>query len=216
MLTDFLESWSSVFFILEGAVVTLKYSIISVFFGLILGTMLALLKVSKHFMLRLLANSYTSVFRGTPVLIQLSIIYFGLPNIGIKLDVFMAGILALSLNSGAYVSEIIRSGINSVDAGQFEAAKVLGISQAMMIKDIILPQAIRTTLPSLVNELINLIKESAVISVIGGMELMRRAQMVSAETYNFFTPTLIAALTYYLLVLVISYLAKILEKRLAM
>lgn len=210
-----LLDFSSIYFIMQGMVVTLKYSIVSVLLGLIIGILLAICKVSKSCALRLFANFYTSVFRGTPLLIQLSIIYFGLPSvIGIKLGVFVAGSTAFSLNSGAYVSEIIRAGINSVDKGQIEAAKALAIPERLMMKDIILPQAIRNILPSLVNELITLIKESSIISMIGEMDLMRRAQLVSAEHLTFFTPMLIAGLCYYVMVIIISKLAKIIEKRL--
>jgi polar amino acid transport system permease protein len=216
MLEQFAVSLPSIIFIIQGSVVTLKYSLIAVCFGLIIGIFLAISKVSKNIILRLFADFYTSIFRGTPLLIQLSLIYFALPMvIGVKLSVFSAGIIAFSLNSGAYVSEIIRAGINSIDKGQFEAARALGIPKVLIIKDIILPQAIRTILPSLVNELINLVKESALISMIGEMDLTRRAQVVSAETYNFFGPMLVAAITYYLLVFIISRLAKWLERSLA-
>lgn len=216
MLAQFTAFWPSIYFIMQGVVVTLKYSIISVFFGLIIGIALALFKISHKSILRFFADIYTSVFRGTPLLIQLSIIYFGLPSIiGVKLSACTAGILAFSLNSGAYVSEIIRAGIRAIDKGQFESAKALGIPPTLMMKDIILPQAIRYILPSLINELINLIKESAIISMIGEMDLMRRAQVIAAEKFNFFLPMLIAAIIYYFLVLVISILAKRLEKKLA-
>jgi polar amino acid transport system permease protein len=191
--------------------------VISVFLGLAIGTILAFLKVIDLKILRFAAHAYTSIFRGTPLLIQLTIIYFGLPGlIGLKLSVFTAGVIAFSLNSGAYVSEIIRAGIESVDRGQVEAAKALGVSPVLRMKDIILPQAFRSILPALVNELINLVKESCLISVIGEMDLMRRAQVVSAETYTFFTPMLTAAATYYVMVLIISSFALLLEKRLAL
>ncbi|MDR0296488.1 MAG: amino acid ABC transporter permease [Rickettsia sp.] len=210
-----LLDFPSACFIMQGMVVTLKYSIVSVLLGLIIGTLLAICKVSKSHALRLFANFYTSVFRGTPLLIQLSIIYFALPGlIGIKLGVFAAGTIAFSLNSGAYVSEIIRAGINAVDKGQIEAAEALGIPERLMFKDIILPQAIRNILPSLVNELVNLIKESAIISMIGEMDLMQRARVVSLEHYTYFTPLLIAGLCYYVMVIIISNLARILEKKL--
>jgi polar amino acid transport system permease protein len=216
MYNDLVAFLPHLYFILKGVAVTLKYSVISVCFGLIIGTILAFLKVIDLKILRLAAHAYTSIFRGTPLLIQLTIIYFGLPGlIGLKLSVFSAGVIAFSLNSGAYVSEIIRAGIESVDKGQVEAAKALGISPILRMKDIILPQAFRSILPALVNELINLVKESCLISVIGEMDLMRRAQVVSAETYTFFTPMLTAAAAYYLMVLIISSFALLLEKRLA-
>jgi polar amino acid transport system permease protein len=204
-------------FILKGTGVTLQYSLVAVFFGMIIGTLLAICKITNSRLARFFADSYTSVFRGTPMIVQLSIIYFGLPGLtGLKLSVFMSAALAFSMNSGAYVSEVIRAGINAVDKGQTEAAKALGVSPILRMKDIILPQAIRNILPALGNEFINLIKESALISTIGGMDLMRRAQVVSAETYTFFTPMLIAAATYYILVMIVSTMIKILEKKLAL
>jgi polar amino acid transport system permease protein len=205
-----------IYFIAEGAIVTLKYSVCSVLLGLIIGIILAICKVSKKTWLKIFADLYTSIFRGTPLLVQLSIVYFGLPSItGIKLSIVVSGIITFSLNSGAYVSEIIRAGINGIDKGQFEAAKALSIPESLMMKDIILPQAIRNILPSLVNELINLIKESAILSMIGEMDIMHRAQIVSQETYTYFTPMLTAAACYYVMVLVISNLAKLIEKKLA-
>lgn len=217
MYEDLVAFAPHLYFIIQGTLVTLEYSISAVFLGMIIGTLLAICKVVDSKILRIFANSYTSIFRGTPMLVQLSIIYFVLPSaVGIKLSVFASGVLAFSLNSGAYISEVIRAGINSVDKGQIEAAKALGIPPILRMKDIILPQALRNILPALVNELINLIKESALISIIGGMDLMRRAQIVSAETYAYFTPMLTAAAAYYILVMMISAFAKILEKRLAL
>ncbi len=217
MYEDLVAFWPHFYYIIKGVGVTLQYSIIAVFLGLLIGTLLAVCKTVDNIYLRIFASSYTSIFRGTPMLVQLSIIYWGLPGImGIKLGVFTSGIIAFSLNSGAYVSEIIKAGINSVDKGQIEAGKALGISPMLRMKDIILPQALRNILPALINELINLIKESALISTIGGMDLMRRAQLVSSETYNYFTPMLTAAAAYYILVMIVSICAKFLERRLAL
>jgi polar amino acid transport system permease protein len=211
-ITNFLPS---AYFIFEGVIITLKYSTISVIFGSIIGVILAILKVSKFKILRFIADAYTSIFRGTPLLIQLSIVYFGFQSLlGVKMSVFAAGIIAFSLNSGAYVSEVIRAGIQAVDKGQTEAAEALGIPQVLIMKDIIIPQAVRNIFPSLINELINLIKESAMISMLGEMDIMRRAQVVSAETFSYFTPMITAALAYYIMVLIISSFAKILEKKL--
>lgn len=204
-----------ILFIVEGTLVTLKYSVIAVIFGLVIGVLLALCKVNKNRALRLFADFYTSIFRGTPLLIQLSIIYFASPYlIGIKFTVFMAGAISFSLNSGAYVSEVIRAGINAVDKGQFEAAEALAIPKFLIMKDIILPQAIKNIFPSLTNELINLIKESAIISMFGEMDLMKRAQIVSLETYNYFFPMIVAACCYYILLMLISFIARIIEKKL--
>ncbi|MDA9163746.1 amino acid ABC transporter permease [Rickettsiaceae bacterium] len=217
MYDELAEFMPHFYFILKGVGVTLQYSMSAVFFGLIIGTILSIFKIVDSRVLRFVAHAYTSIFRGTPLIIQLTIVYFGLPGLlGIKLSVFASGVIAFSLNSGAYVSEVIRAGISAVDKGQIEAAKAVGISPILRMKDIILPQAFRNILPALVNELINLVKESALISIIGGMDLMRRAQIVSAETYTFFTPMITAAAAYYVLVLIISSFAMVLEKRLAL
>ena len=215
-MMSFEELQPSALFIIEGSLVTLQYSIMSVIFGLMLGVILSLFKISKNRALNIIASIYTSIFRGTPLLIQLSIIYFALPGIlGVKIGIFTSGVIAFSMNSGAYVSEIIRAGINAVDKGQWEAAKALGVPYISMMRDIILPQAIRKILPSLVNELVNMIKESAIISMLGGMDLMRRAQIIAAEQYTYFTPMLIAASCYYVMIFILVRLAKILEKKLA-
>ncbi|MFK7968424.1 MAG: amino acid ABC transporter permease [Rickettsiaceae bacterium] len=217
MYSDLVAFWPHLYYIIQGTGVTLQYSLVSVCFGMIIGTILAIFKTADSKILRIFASSYTSVFRGTPMLVQLTIIHYGLPSLlGLKITIFVSGVIAFSLNSGAYVSEIIKAGINAVDKGQIEATKVLGIPPVLRMKDIILPQALRNILPALVNELINLIKESALISIIGGMDIMRRAQAVSAETYAYFTPMLTAAATYYIMVMIVSTFAKILERRLAL
>lgn len=205
----------SFLYIIQGSIVTLSYALISVILGFILGSLLALCKISHSTTLKYFANAYTSIFRGTPVLIQLIFIYFAVPGfIGYTLPVFVAGIITFSLNSAAYVSEIIRAGIQSIDKGQFEASQALGVSYWQMMWDIIFPQAIRNILPSLINEAANLLKESAIISVIGGADLMRRAQVVAAEEYSYFEPLITAALCYYILVIVFTSLGSILEKKL--
>lgn len=205
-----------ILFIAEGIFVTLQYSLTAVFFGLCLGIILAICKRSNNKVIQYIADFYTSIFRGTPLLIQLMIVYNGIPILtGIKMSVFMSGAIAFSLNSGAYVSEIIRAGINAIDPGQIEAAQVLGIPKHIAMRDIVLPQAMRKVLPALINELINLFKESAIISMLGEADIMRRAQMVAAESFNFFTPMITAAICYYILVMCFSKIASILEKKLA-
>lgn len=211
------ELLDSYLYIIQGLVITMQYTVVSVSLGLILGGMLAMCKLSSYRFLKLFGDVYTSIFRGTPLLVQLSIVYYGLPTvIGLKIPMFVAGVLAFSLNSTAYVSEVIRAGVKAVDKGQFEAAAALGLSHRQMMKDIILPQAIRHMLPSLVNELIDMLKESSLISIIGGADVMRRAQMVSAEQFTFFGPLLVAAGCYYVIVMILALLAKWLERRLAL
>lgn len=215
MKIDLLQITSFLPFIAEGIFVTLKYTVISIFFGSIWGVSLGLMKVSHLRFLEIFANIYTSIFRGTPLLVQLLFIYYASPQlINYKMSAFQAGILTFSLNSGAYVSEIIRSGILSVDRGQFEAASSLGISYFSTMKDIILPQALRNVLPALINEMISLLKESSLVSIVGEMDLLRRANIVSAEKYIFFEPLLVVAVIYYLMVLTLSSLMNLVEKRL--
>jgi ABC-type amino acid transport system permease subunit len=149
------------------------------------------------------------------MLVQLFFAYYALPSLlNIEISAFSAGIIAFSFNSGAYVSENIKAGIESVDRGQFEAAKSLGMSYRVMMQYVILPQAIRNILPSLVNEAMTLTKESSIISLIGEADIMRRANILAAEQYSFSEPLLVAAICYYILVVGMSFTAKILEKRL--
>jgi arginine/lysine/histidine transport system permease protein/arginine/lysine/histidine transporter system substrate-binding protein len=200
----------------KGALVTLQYASISVVFGIIIGVVLARFKLSTRKSLKLFAEVYTSIFRGTPLLVQLSIFYFALPVVlGVDVPAFVAGIMTFSLNSAAYVSEIIRAGVLAVDKGQYQAARSLGIPEKLVMKDIIQPQALAKITPSLVNEMIDLLKESAIISVIGEADLMRRAQIVAAQQYTYLEPLLVAALCYYILVLGLTFLGKYLEKKLA-
>lgn len=214
MKLDFPAIVPSIPFILEGALVTLKYTFFSVIFGLILGTLLALMKTSSYRFFALFSRFYTSVFRGTPLLVQLSLFYFAIPQItGYRISAFEAGILTFSLNSGAYISEIIRAGISAVDKGQFEAAKALGVPYHLAMKDLILPQAIRNILPALINEIVDLLKESSLVSIIGETDLLRRANLVASEKFIYFEPLLLVAVLYYILVLLFSTLARYVEKR---
>jgi arginine/lysine/histidine transport system permease protein len=161
-----------------------------------------------------LADAYTSVFRGTPLVLQLLIIYFGLPQIiGFEIDAYPAAVLAFGLNSAAYISEIIRAGILAVDKGQREASLALGIPYKRMMKDIILPQAMKNILPALMNEFITLTKESAVVTVIGAMDIMRRAYIVGGQTYRYFEPLILAGLIYYIMVIGLTLLGKAVERR---
>ena len=213
MIENFLAWMPEIRYILSGIIVNIQYTLISVTIGLFIGSVLAISKVSRFYSLRLIANAYTSLFRGTPLIIQISIIYYVLPGlIGAKIAVFTAAVLAFSLNSGAYVSEILRSGINSVDKGQIEAAKALGISDYKCTKDIILPQAIRKILPALVNECINMLKETSLISIIGESEILLRAQAVASQKFNYVVPMLTAAAGYYVVVLILVYCAGKLEQ----
>ncbi|MCP8617311.1 amino acid ABC transporter permease [Salirhabdus salicampi] len=214
MTLDFSQIVPSIPFILYGIWVTLKFVFVSALVGFILGTILALFKIGSFRTFRWFADAYTSVFRGTPLILQLMIIYFAVPQLtGYNISAFLAGILAFGLNSGAYISEIIRAGIEAVDKGQLEASMALGVPYRSMMQDIILPQAMKNILPALMNEFITLTKESAIISTIGTLDIMRRAQIVGADTYRYFEPFLVAGLIYYIMVIGLTLLGKAVERR---
>lgn len=205
--------YAAVQFILEGVFVTLKFTSISVFGGIVLGTILCFLRLSHIKPLEIISAFYVSVFRGIPLILQLVMMYFGLAAMGYPFKPFTAGVLVFSLNSGAYIAEILRAGIVAVDKGQVEAAVSLGVSYPRRMIDIIIPQAIKNILPSLLNEMVDLLKESALVSIIGEADLMRRAQQVAAARFTYFEPFIIAGACYYVLVMMISYGVGYLEKR---
>lgn len=214
MNLNFAQFIPSLPYIFKGIIVTLQIVIVAGVIGFLLGTILSLLKISRWKFLGWLADAYTSIFRGTPMILQLMIIYFGSPQlIGYQIQPYTAAILSFGLNSGAYVSEIIRAGIMAIDKGQQEAAVALGVPYGKMMVDIILPQAIKNILPALMNEFISLTKESAIVTSIGVMDIMRRSYQVGAEKYSFFEPLIIAGVIYYLMVMVLNFLGKVLERR---
>lgn len=202
---------ANILFIGKGIVLTLELMVGGILIGLVLGTALAICKY--HHRCVGLINRYISIARGTPLILQLSFFYFAIPNaLNIKLSILGAGMITLGLNSSAYIAEILRAGIESLPKGQFEAAQTMQIPAWFMWKDIIFPQVIRNVFPALVNELITLLKETALISMLGGMDLMRRAQSVAAEQYTYFAPICIAGLYYYVLILLIEYMGKKIEQ----
>lgn len=215
MNLDFSQIVPYIPFMLEGIWTTLKFVFFAIILGSILGTLLALLKISSVAPLRWFADAYTSIFRGTPLILQLMIIYYSIPQLtGYDISAFLSAILAFGLNSSAYISEIIRAGIQAVDKGQTEAAQALGIPYRSMMKDIILPQALKNILPALMNEFITLTKESAIVSTIGYLDLMRRAQVVGADLFRNFEPLLFVGVIYWCLVMGLTMVGKVFERRL--
>ncbi|HCL4445839.1 arginine ABC transporter permease [Clostridium botulinum] len=218
---SFLSKYYS--FFTNGAKYTIILAFFTVVIGSVLGLLLSLMKLSKNKILKYIAVSYIEFIRGTPVLVQLYIIYYGLPTIGIKFPEvpilgsnfpdFFAGILALSINSGAYVAEIIRAGIQAVDKGQMEAARSLGMSESMAMKNVIIPQAFKNILPALGNEFITIIKESSIVSIIGIHELMYNADTVRGNIFRPFEPLLVAAVMYFILTFTLSKLLGVAERR---
>jgi len=206
-------------FIIQGIPATLQFTVLSVLFGFVWGTLLALMKISGIPVLSFLADVYTSLFRGTPLIVQISLVYYASPGLTERLglrpiDALTAGVLVFSLNSGAYVSETIRGGILAVDKGQRDAAMSLGIPYRLMMRDIIAPQALKTILPALLNETINVLKDTAQVSVIGVLEVLRRADVVAKEKFVFFQPYLIAAFIYYVMIMTMTLIANTYERRL--
>lgn len=217
---SFLSKYYPLF--LEGAWVTIQASMVSLFFGFILGLIICLMKMSKISILKLISTVYVEVLRGTPLFVQVVLVYFGLSQFGINFpdigpfpEKMVAGMFALSINSGAYVAEILRSGIQSVDKGQMEAARSLGLDYKTTMRYVIVPQAIKNVLPALANEFITLVKESAIVSVIGVQELMFKSLSVKNQTYIAFEPLIVAALIYFVITFTLSKLVGILEKKLA-
>jgi polar amino acid transport system permease protein len=199
---------------LTGTRNTIILAILAVAFGVILGLILALMRRSKIKPVKFLASAYIEFIRGTPLLVQLFIIFYGLPVVtGMRFPDFVAGVIALSLNSAAYVAEIIRAGLQSVDKGQMEAARSLGMTHHLAMRHIIIPQAFKNILPALGNEFIVVIKESAIVSVIGIYDIMRSANIVRGITYRPFEPLIVAAVIYFILTFTLSNLLGVAERR---
>ncbi|MFD1031266.1 amino acid ABC transporter permease [Metaplanococcus flavidus] len=215
MNLDFSQIVPYIPFMLKGIWTTIQFVFVAIILGSILGTVLALFKIGKAKSLRWFADAYTSIFRGTPLILQLMIIYYSIPQLtGYDINPFLSAVLAFGLNSSAYISEIIRAGIQAVDKGQMEAAQALGIPYRTMMKDIILPQALKNILPALMNEFITLTKESAIVSTIGYLDLMRRAQVVGSDLFRNFEPLLFVGFIYWCMVMVLTVLGKMFERRL--
>ncbi|MCO0832453.1 ABC transporter substrate-binding protein/permease [Fructobacillus sp. W13] len=191
-------------YFLSGTFITLALAVLAVLIGTTLGTVFALLKLSSVFLFKAIGNIYVEYVRGTPLLVQAFMVFFGAQALGLNLSAFASGALAMGLNSAAYVAEIIRSGIESVPNGQMEAARSLGFTKNRSMRLIILPQAVRTILPALGNEFVNVIKEGSVISVIGVGELMYETSVVQGASFEPFIPLMITSLIYFVLTFSIS------------
>lgn len=203
-------------YLYRATIVTIQVTAVSLILGILISIPLSLIKLSRFKILQLIGSFYTSIFRGVPLLVQIFMVYFGLPQIFPALKVlsnFELGCITFGLNSAAYISESLRGGIQAVDIGQKEAAMALGISYGKTMKDIIFPQAIKSVLPSLVNEFIGLMKNTTLISTIGVVELLRSGQMIVSDTYRAFEPYAVISVYYYILVMVLSMIGKWIEKR---
>lgn len=199
-------------FLMRGVGLTIVITILAVTLGMVIGLIVGLCRLSSIRPLRALATGYVEIIRGTPLLVQLYIVFFGLGQMGISLTAVQAAVTALSINSGAYIAEIVRAGILSVGKRQNEAAYALGLTGSQTMRLVVLPQAIRVMVPPLGNEFVTMIKESSLASVIGAGELIKQAQFVTSRTYQVFSTYIGVALIYFVLTFVTSTALKRVEK----
>ena len=208
-------------YLIKCARISIIVALCSVVFGTLIGTLLAACKISKNKPLKYIATVYIDIVRGTPMMLQLMLFYFGLPlmikgysNMAFSTQVMITGIVGMSLNSGAYSAELIRSGIESIDVGQWEAAKSLGLNRRKTMTLIILPQAFKRIIPPMVSEFITLIKDSSLLSSFGAVELLMGAKTIGAKYYSYIIPLCMAGLIYLTLTSFVSFLSRRIEKRL--
>ncbi len=201
--------------LLKGALMTLKIVGLAGVMGIVLGTLVGLGRLSGIKLITWPLTAYIEVIRGTPLYTQLLLVVFGVPQAtGINFDEFTAAVITIGLNSAAYVAEIMRAGIQSIDKGQMEAARSLGMPRGMAMRYIILPQAFKRVIPPLVNEMITLIKESSIVAAVSLVELTRTAQLIASRTYKPFPALVAAAAIYFLMTFTLSQVAGALERRL--
>lgn len=198
---------------LEGATTTVLLSFFSVIVGVGCGTLMALARLSTNKFLSKAAKVYIDIIRGTPLLVQLYLVYFGLATV-LDLNDFVSGVIAVSVNTTAYIAEIIRSGIQSVNKGQMEAARSMGMPKRMAMRQIILPQAMKNILPAIGNEFATLIKETSIVSLIGIHDLMYSSDTVRGATFTVFIPLLMTAFLYFVMTTTIAFFMDKLERKL--
>ncbi len=215
MQLDFSILIKSFPYLLAGAWMTVKITSLSVAVGIVIGIFGGLMRVSKNLILYWISTVYVEVIRGTPLLVQIFIVYFGLPSLGIRLTPYLSAVAALGINSGAYVSEIVRGGIQSISKGQMEAARSLGMSYVQAMRYVILPQALVRILPPLGNEFIALLKDSSLVSTIAIAELTRVGQQIITRTFQSFEIWTGVALFYFVMTFIMSRIVRFLESRLA-
>lgn len=212
----------NILYLAKGALLSVAIAALSLLIGLVLGILGASGRRSKHKVPRAIAFVYVTIIRGTPLLLQILIIFSVIPSIYtaftgdvLRINPIVIGMIALSINSGAYQTELLRSGINGVDKGQWEACETLGLSSWKTMKLVILPQAFKRVIPPLISEFITLIKDSSLISCIGAVELLKGAQIIGAEYYDVMSPYMLAAIFYLIMTCIVSCIGSKVEKRLA-
>ncbi|MDQ0222157.1 amino acid ABC transporter permease [Streptococcus moroccensis] len=201
--------------ILEGLPYTLSLSLIGFLLGTVLGFFVALMKMSSLRPLRWLMNTHISLMRGTPLMVLLFLIYFGLPFVGLQLDAITASILGFTMMSSAYIAEIIRSSLSAVDKGQWEAAKALGIKTSTIYRKVIIPQAIRIAIPPLSNILLDMVKSTSLTAMITVPEIFNKAKIVGGAKSDYMTVYILVALVYWVICTLYAFGQSRLETRLA-
>lgn len=202
--------------LIAGLGLTVQITIISLILAGILGMVFGLLSVSKRKSLRAIALVYVDIVRGTPLLVQAFFIYFGIPAaLGIQSDPVVSGVITLSLNAGGYLAEIVRGGIESISRGQMEAARSLGLPYGMAMRSVILPQAIRTMTPALINQCIITLKDTSLLSVIGVTELTQTGRLIIANNYQSFEVWAIVAMMYFVIIMILSKISKRIERKMS-
>jgi polar amino acid transport system permease protein/polar amino acid transport system substrate-binding protein len=206
----FKESFPS---LLEGLAMTIKITVIALIIAIIIGLVVGLVNVSKNKGLKAIARIYIDIVRGTPLIVQAFFIYFGLPSVlNFKINAVIAGIIAISINAGAYMSEIFRAGILAVDNGQMEAARSLGLSHGTAMRKVVLPQAFRNMIPALVNQFIISLKDTSILSVIGITELTQSGEIIIASNYKAFQIWIMVAIFYLIIIEILSIVSKRVER----
>lgn len=207
--------WYAAPYMLQGAVITLEVSVCALILGTIVGLICGLISVSDLAIPKAVVRAYVYFVRGTPALVQIFLIYFALPRVGFELSPFWSGVVALAFNAGGFISEIVRAGLQSIDAGQTEAALSIGMTNRQSILFILLPQSMRRITPPLTNEVISLVKSSSLLSVISITELTRSAQVIIAERFTPFELYAELAVYYLVIISVLSWFSEYVEKRMA-
>lgn len=209
--------------LLKAASVSLSIALVSALFGALIGIIIAFFKLSKSIILKVIGNIYVELIRGTPMLLQILFFFLGFPVLYqiitgsyLRVNIYVCGVVALSINSGAYCAELIRSQIINIDKGQYEASKTLGLSNSQTMLHVILPQALRKLVAPFVSEFIMLIKDSSLLGTIGVIELLQQARLIGTEYFNYLIPLLMASAYYLIMTIFISYLANKIERKLTL
>lgn len=202
--------------LLQGLWMTIELTLVSLLIAAVLGLLFGLLSVSRTTFLRGISRVYIDIIRGTPLIVQVFFIYFGIPSaLNMRLDAFIAGVIALSLNAGAYTAEIVRGGIQSIDKGQMEAARSLGLPYTMAMRKVVLPQAIKTMIPAIVNQCIITLKDSSLVSVIGLAELTQTGRLIIANNFESLKMWIIIGVMYFIPIMILSKVSSHIERKMS-